>query len=254
MINTVLITGCSYGLGRALALKFAKNNCYVYAVGRSKNLLEELAGASSNIEPIIADIATAHGRSVIHDQVDKQKKLSIIHNAAILEPCSFQLTTEALLRQHSEINYLAPLLITHDLLPWITKGQRILHITSGAANLAIPGLMPYCTTKAAMQSAIHCLNAEMNANEIYCATLRPGMMDTPMTCQLKNADAKILPNRDFYIQSEKKIIDPDIAAEFVAWVMLKTENFAFSAHSWDIYDETYHPYWLPENAQKPIRL
>src|SRR5260221_12840872 len=184
MITTILITGCSYGLGRALAIKFAKNNYHVYAVGRSRDLIEELAKVSSNIEPIVSDITTEKGRVEINQHLNKGKSISIIHNAAILEPSSFKQTSETLLRNHVETNYSAPLLITKSLLSQITAGHRILHITSGAANMAISGLMPYCTTKAAMQLAIECLNAEINPDGVYCANLRPGMMDTPMNSKL----------------------------------------------------------------------
>jgi short-subunit dehydrogenase len=255
-MNTILITGCSYGLGRALALKFAKNNCHVYAVARNGELLNGLAKDSSNIEPIIANIATENGRSIIYNHLKKHKELSIIHNAAFLEPCSFKFTNEKLMREHIDTNYLAPLMITRDLLPWLTRGQRVLHITSGAASLAIPGLLSYCTTKAAMQFAIQCLNAEMNVDGIYFANLRPGMIDTPMAEKQRNADAKNLPNRDIYIKAakENKLISPEIAAEFVAWVMLKTEDLPFSTNIWNIYDETHQQYWLPENASKPIAL
>lgn len=253
MINTLLITGCSYGLGHALALKFAKDNYHVYAVGRSKNLLQELAKRSSNIVPIVADISTPDGRLAIQNSLDNEKEISIIHNAAIIEPCLFKSIKEALLREYIETNYLAPLLITHSLLSWITKGQRVLHITSGAANLAIPGLLPYCTTKAATQFAMQCLNVEMDSDEVYFANLRPGMIDTPMSSKLRNSDIKKLPSRDFYIESEKKLIPPEVVAEFIAWVMIKTDNMTFSKTSWNIYDETYHPYWLPEHVKKPIQ-
>ncbi len=250
MINAVLITGCSYGLGNALALKFSKYNCHVYAVGRNRSLLEKLAEKSSNIKPIIADITTKNGRLKIQELMNSEKKsISIIHNAAILEPRIFKLSNEALLREHAETNYLAPLFITHSLLPWIKQGQRILHISSAAANLQIDGLMSYCTTKAAMQFAIECLNVELNSDKIHCANLRPGMLDTPMALKQRSADPKHFPNQDYYLQlyKEKKLIDPEVAAEFVAWVMLKTKASDFSKNAWNIYESWHHRHWLPEN-------
>jgi NAD(P)-dependent dehydrogenase (short-subunit alcohol dehydrogenase family) len=40
--------------------------------------------------------------------------------------------------------------------------SRVLHISSAAADLALPGLMFYCTSKAALERATHCFNAEDN--------------------------------------------------------------------------------------------
>lgn len=50
MITQILITGCTSGLGRAIALNFANQNCIVYAVGRRQALLEELAKESKKIK------------------------------------------------------------------------------------------------------------------------------------------------------------------------------------------------------------
>lgn len=253
MINTLLITGCTYGLGRALALKFAKDNYDVYAVGRSKDLLGELAKMHASIQPIVADITTIEGRETINEYVKQKNSISVIHNAAIAEPCQFSLMSESLLREHIETNYIAPILITQNLLPLLTKGQRILHVTSGAANMAISGLMPYCTTKAAMQLATQCLNAEMKSRGVYCANLRPGVIDTPMESKLRDADVRVLPSRDFYINlaKENKLISPELVAEFVSWVMLKTDDASFNETSWNIYDESHHQYWLPLHEKMP---
>jgi len=238
MINTLLITGCTHGLGRALALRFAHLGCFVYAVGRNESLLRELATISALLHPVVADIATAAGRKEISNQVDMQKPLSIIHNAAIAKPAQFASLTGALLREHFETNYFAPILITHHFLSSLINQQRILHISSGAANMALPGLMPYCATKAALEHTTQCLNAELNQRGVYCANLSPGMIDTPMQTSLRNSSQDVLPDREFYVRAkiENKLIAPEVAAKFVSWVMLKTENEAFSQTRWNIYD------------------
>ena len=246
MINTLLITGCTKGLGQSLALKFAQQGCHVYAVGRNKNLLEKLSDISNLIHPIIADITTEQGRKVIFEKMNSSSQISIIHNAAIIEPMQFSDLSESVLRKHIETNLLAPILITQQLMPFLTEGQRIIHISSGAADLALSGLMPYCITKSALESLTHCLNKELNARGIFCANLRPGMMKTSMQSILRDAEENVLPNRDFYIQARKNntLIKTEIVADFIAWVMLQTNNTLFSETLWNIYDSTYHPAWL----------
>lgn len=253
MINTLLITGCTSGLGYALASKLAQLDCIVYAVGRQQNPLDQLAKISRNIRPIMADIATTEGRLAVSQQVGSQKSLSLIHNAAIARPCQFESMSEAFLREHIETNFLAPLFITKQLLPSLTTGQRILNITSGAANLALPGLMPYCSSKAAMQIATQCLNLEFNSRGIHCANLNPGVMDTEMEKKFRDASEQALPQRQFYInlEKEKKLIDPAIVAEFIAWVLFKTEDAVFSKSLWNIYDKDHHPHWLPKDKAVP---
>ena len=253
MIDALLITGCTQGIGRELACKFSQLGCIVYTVGRDLAALQALEAAHSNIKPIFADIATEVGRTSVVSAMSKQKSFSVIHNASIAKPESFSSMSEALLREHLETNYFAPLLITQQLLPFMTSGQRIMHITSGAANMPLSGLMPYCTSKAAMQLAIQCLNIELNPRGIYCANLGPGMVDTPMQMKFRTTDEQTLPNRQFYINAleKKQLKQPSMVAEFVSWVMLKTEDIIFSKTAWSIDEKSYQKEWPTGEMPRP---
>lgn len=248
MIKKLLITGCSGGLGRELALFFAQKEIEVHAVSRDQEKLDELAQSSVFIHPIVADIATQEGRRIIEENVKNEDALSIIHNAAYTQPCPFSELTEENLRLHFETNCIAPLLLTQKLLPYLTKGQRVLHITSGAANLPLPSLLPYCISKAAFQHAAACINKE--AEGFLCASLRPGMLDTPLQEKWRETDISLLPNKDYYIQQkeENRLISPILGAEFVGWVMLQTTDEEFSKTAWNIYEESYQPSWLGDRS------
>lgn len=246
MINTILITGCTQGLGQALVLKFSQIGCCVYAVGRNELALKELSRTSEFIRPIVADIATVQGRHTITKHINTKVPLSIIHNAAIVKPAQFDNLSESLLREHVETNLLAPILITQQLISLLGKGQRILNISSGAASIPLAGLMPYCTTKSALEFVTRCLNVELNSRGIYCANLRPGMINTRMQLNLRNADENALPNREYYICAENKntLIQPEVVAEFIAWVLMKTKDDTFAETLWNIYDTAHHDAWL----------
>lgn len=234
-INTILITGCTKGIGRALALRFSQENCKVYAVGRTQKQLDSLTKLSERIHPICADITTPVGRNDIYHALKDEPSFSIIHNAGVAVPCSFENMEEASLRLHFETNFFGPLLLTQRFLKQL-QGQRVLNISSGAALMALENKLPYCTSKGVMHHAIECLHKELAKQGVYFTNLRPGMVDTPLQESLRNMSLEALPTRDFYIRAktEGRLISPEKVAEFVARVMLKTSNQDFAENFWDI--------------------
>ena len=252
MIDTILITGCSRGLGYALATSFAQNGQNIYAVSRDEKSLEQLkAEYPELIQPIVADIATEVGRQAVTERVMRTRKpLSIIHNAGIANPIPFNKMNEKILQEHFATNVFAPLLITQQCLQLLT-GQRVIHISSGAAELALADLLPYCASKAALDQSTRCINKELNSHIIYCANLRPGMVDTPMQENFRSS--AVLSMRDFYVkaQDQKQLINPSLAAKFVKWVLLNTDNNTFSSRTWNIYDPEQHRNWVPVGTPAP---
>lgn len=245
MINNLLITGSTSGIGQALTLHFADLGYHVYAIGRNKQKLKELISYSQNITAIQADICNSDDLDNILTQLEQVEHFSVIHSAIYAEPCNFTQLTEENIRYCFEVNYIAPVLLTQRLLPYLQDGQRILHISSGAATLPLAGLSQYCASKSAFQHLINCLNTEFNERGVYCANLRPGMVDTPLQARWRNIETPFL-NQSFYIDAyqEKKLILPQVVAKFISWVILKTDNLNYSQTQWNIYDEYHHDNWL----------
>jgi NAD(P)-dependent dehydrogenase (short-subunit alcohol dehydrogenase family) len=237
MITTFLITGATKGLGRAMALHLADLKYRVYVIGRTTELLDEIARKNPLIFPVQCDITKADDLEKIVSALVHEKDFSIIHNAAVVIPRLFanDNNNDFLIKQ-METNFFAPLRLTQKLLPFLKSGQRVLHVSSQAASLALPGLMAYCISKSAFEQAARCLNAELAEKNIYFSILRPGMLDTPMQDQLRESSLTDLPGKDFYVQSleENKLRDPDVVAKFVSHVMLETSDDEYVNKIWDI--------------------
>ncbi|HSW94165.1 MAG TPA: SDR family NAD(P)-dependent oxidoreductase [Gammaproteobacteria bacterium] len=237
MINIFLVTGATKGLGRSIVSHLAHLNYRVYAVGRTKELLEDLSAKNPLIHPISCDITKPNDLDKIIAAVSQEKSLSIIHNAAVIVPRLFvNDDNNAALMKQFDTDFFAPLLLTKKLLPLLHGGQRVLHISSQAANLALPGLMGYCISKAALEQATRCLNAELAEKKIYFSIFRPGLLDTPMQTELRTSNPVDLPGRDFYIDcfEEKKLNDPDDIARHVVQVMLHSTDKAYVDTVWDV--------------------
>lgn len=248
-ISTFLITGATQGIGRATALKLVNEQCKVYAVGRNPELLSSLNKESAYIQTITADITTVHGRNNISQALAQEPAFSIIHSAGIVSSNPFTTMNETVLRQHFETNFFAPLLLTQKLLPQL-QGQKVLNISSAAAVGYLADKLSYCTSKGAMHHAMLYLDKEFMKEPIYFANLFPGMVDTGMQEKLRQEN---LPSSTAYkeAQAQGKLISPALVADFIAWVMLKTDNATFSGKTWDIYDAKLKKQWLPKGITLP---
>ncbi|APF19140.1 short-chain dehydrogenase/reductase SDR [Caldithrix abyssi DSM 13497] len=235
-----LVTGAGSGIGQALAVCLANEySVSVLAVGRRLSKLEQTQKQNpQRISILAADVSTEQGRALIRARVEKDGALNfLIHNAAQLQPVkALKAVTLNEWRQHFAVNVEAPLFLTQELLPFLRKGARVLHISSGAAHHAYAGWGAYCTSKAALHMLYQVWNKELNAAEIYVGSLRPGVVNTPMQDEVRLARKEDFPALERFIQlkQEGKLLAPEIVARFICRVLMDTESTQFIEREWDI--------------------
>jgi short-subunit dehydrogenase len=245
--KTIVITGASSGIGRALAMQFASLGHHVIALGRQRELLETLQKAYPlHIEIIAADITKDSDRRSIQAMLPKDEKgIFLIHNAGIAIPQPISALSEELWEQHHALNIKAPLFLTQVLLPHLKNGGRILNISSGLAHTPMPGMAPYGISKAALLMMKEYFNTEFKADDVYCASAMPGIVDTGIQTSLRAFNEQQFPSvatfRGFFNRSE--LLSPATAAKFLSWLLLTQENETFSQGDWNIYDNWHHKHW-----------
>ncbi|MFZ4598927.1 MAG: SDR family NAD(P)-dependent oxidoreductase [Terrimicrobiaceae bacterium] len=154
----VLVTGGSRGIGKAVVSFFLEKGYDVYAPTRHElNLLD--VGTLPKTE---FDIVINNGG------INPLKEVLNVDNAEVME-----------------VNYLAPLSIVQQCLPYmITRGYgRIINIGSIWLEFAKPQRLAYSASK----SALHCLTksivAEYGSRGILANTISPGYIGTDLTYQ-----------------------------------------------------------------------
>jgi len=241
MGHIAVVTGGGTGIGRAVAVELAqKKEIPVLIVGRRPGPLYETAERFPKyIRPLPADVSTEEGRQAIADTISERDKVQIlVHNAAVLGPVKpLAEITLAEWRRHQSINVEGPLFLTQKLIPKL-EGGRVLHISSGAAHHAYQGWGAYCTSKAALYMLYQVLREELQKFDISVGSIRPGVVNTPMQDQVRQASAEDFPaiERFFELKNSGQLLDPQVIARLIVHLLFDISPQQFRDKEWDIYD------------------
>lgn len=182
--KTVLITGCSSGIGRALTEEFLRHGYRVYAAARNTASLSNLT--SDRLIPLPMDVNNADD---IQQAVNLIREGSghlncLINNAgyAAMGPVA-ELSDDALQQQFAT-NVFAPVALTKALLPLLQAGQnekhpaQVVNIGSVSGILTTPFSGAYCATKAALHALSDALRMELAPFNIQVITVQPGAIQS----------------------------------------------------------------------------
>ncbi len=188
--KTILITGASTGIGKALAEKFSRIKCNLILTARRVELLEEIKSNSANGS---ADIFIF--KNDVSDREDvKQTMIKIkndidiaILNAGVgrtINPDSYNSADGDYVYS---INVLGLVYWIEELLPSMKKNGNgiIAGVSSLADNRGYPGSSFYCGSKAAASVMLEGLRVEFIKYGIKVITIKPGFVATPMTAKHK---------------------------------------------------------------------
>ncbi|AKM09518.1 SDR family oxidoreductase [Croceicoccus naphthovorans] len=246
-----VVTGASSGVGRALCAHIAAKGDHVLGLARRADELEALRATDPDrITVLPCDLGTPDGRSAACNAVPEGFAVrSLVHSAAIAPHDRMQDLTDEGYRRTMAINLDAPILLTRDLLPRMAERGRVLHLSSGSAYRTNPGGGLYSITKAALLMAKAAWNADLPRGGVIVGSAMPGVVDGPMQ---DAARADTNPSAALFrgFQADGRLLRPERVAEFLYWLLTGTDDEAFAAGDWNVFDEAHHPHWLvgPINA------
>ena len=141
-MKTILITGSTDGIGKLTALKLAKEGHHIYLHGRSEAKLNEVilelkeASNNKNIKGFIADFSDLNAVKQLAEQINREvTQLDILINNAGIYKTKDTFTKEGL-DFRMVVNYIAPYVLTNNILPIIKNGEapRIINLSSAAQS------------------------------------------------------------------------------------------------------------------------
>ena len=174
--TTVLITGCSSGIGRELALTFHKRGYRVWASARNIEYLQELK--QMGIRCITLDVLDdLQVRNAVKGILEEDQKLDIlINNAGYGGMGPLVETPGSELERQFATNVFAPIALVRAVVPAMrTRGRgMIVNIGSISGILVTPFSGSYCASKAAFNALSDALRMELKPFGIQVVTVQPG--------------------------------------------------------------------------------
>lgn len=200
MNKSVIITGASGGIGKALCRDFAKAG-YDVAIhyntdeASAFNLQTELESSYKiKAVPVKADLRNADEVKALAEKVlDSFGKIDVlVNNAGVCYFSLFQLADDSKVRELFEINLMSAMNLTKELLPSMIKNQqgRIINISSMWGIAGASCEVHYSATKSALIGFTKALAKEVGPSGITVNCIAPGFIDTKMNSSVDKDSAK----------------------------------------------------------------
>ncbi|EGR4274016.1 SDR family oxidoreductase [Vibrio cholerae] len=179
-MTAVFITGATSGIGKQLALDYAKQGWQVIACGRNQSVLDSLHTQYANIFPLAFDVTDHPGTKAALAQLPCQPELWIL-NAGDCEYIDDGKMDVTLMARVFNINVLGVAAVIEGIQPHLSRGHRVAIVGSIASELALPRAEAYGASKAAVAYLARTLQLDWRPLGIEVTTIFPGFVATPLT-------------------------------------------------------------------------
>ena len=204
--RTIVITGCTRGIGRALALGFARLGHVVQGCGRDARRVEELALALG--EPHTVDVVDVRDDGAVKRWAERVLALRgapdlLLNNAALMSDLAPLWKVPA-----EEFDALVDVnvkgvanTLRHFVPAMIERGRGVIvNLSSGWGRSVDAEVAPYCTTKWAIEGLSRALALELPPG-LACVPLSPGVVDTDMLRRCWSDNASSAPKPDAWARA-----------------------------------------------------
>ncbi|HEX6650217.1 MAG TPA: 3-oxoacyl-ACP reductase FabG [Pyrinomonadaceae bacterium] len=187
MLNgkTALITGGGRGIGRAIALEFARQGARVAVAARTAEQVEQVANEIGNgAIALVCDVSDPESVSrMFSDMRERLGKADIlVNNAGVAESATLVNTTDELWHRHLSINLSGTFYCTRAALPSMLKNGwgRVINIASIAGKTGAPYIAAYSASKHGVLGLTRSIALEVATTGTTVNAICPGYVDTDM--------------------------------------------------------------------------
>lgn len=202
MASVVVITGCSSGVGRALALQLARQGADKYKVFATMRNPKPLTDDNETLDNlIVSQLDVTSDESVNNFMKDLTKVDILVNNAGYAINGTHESNSLEQVKQQFETNFFGIIRLQNQVLPLmrVQKSGHIIGVSSVGGILGVPFNDIYCASKFALEGlyeSMASLNAQLG---IQTTLIEPGAIKTAFVSNVSRVDEGSLP---------KEILEP----------------------------------------------
>ncbi len=185
--KVALVTGASQGLGRALALAYAKEGASLVINSRSEEgirpVAEEVEGLGAEVLAVAADVSKGEDtQRLVEEATSRFGGIDVlVNNAGLLGPrVAIEEYPEEEWRRVIDANLTGPYLVSRAAISHLREGASIINVVSGVSVEGRAEWGAYSVSKFGVEGLSQILAAELEARGIRSNAVDPGGMRTDM--------------------------------------------------------------------------
>jgi short-subunit dehydrogenase len=220
MKKSIIISGGSQGIGKAIVKKFLENGFQVFTCARNAEKLESLKNEFNHplLHTFVADLSDKKQVSNFAQWIlNQETKIDVlINNAGYFLPGQIQNEEDGVLESQIEANLYSAYHLTKAILPSMQKSNtgHIFTICSTASITAYTAGGSYCISKFALLGFTKVLREELKTQGIKVTAVLPGATLTPAWDGVNLPDSRFIPAEDIantifsaYMMSASTVIE-----------------------------------------------
>jgi NADP-dependent 3-hydroxy acid dehydrogenase YdfG len=178
--KSVLITGCSTGIGAATAAHLAEHGYAVYATARRPETLTGLA--AKGCRTLALDVTDEASMAAAVAEVEREHGSvgALVNNAGYSQSGALETLPLDNIRKQFETNVFGLIRMSQLVLPGMRRARagRVVNIGSMGGKLTFPGGGAYHATKYAVEAISDALRFEVQGFGVQVVLIEPGLITT----------------------------------------------------------------------------
>lgn len=195
--KTVIVTGATSGIGRAIALTFGLRGSKIFITGRNQAALDETIADLSEkqivVRGMLADAASERDNErMVQEALSQFGSIDVlVCNAGVSMRAMFEDLSLETFRSVMDINFYGTVYATKYALPHLlaSKGSLV-GISSINGHRATPARSAYSASKYAMEGFLESLRTEVMKRGMHVLSVSPGFTSSNIRNKALNAEGK----------------------------------------------------------------